>query len=240
MLRAANKKVALHSIHKKDMQNYHALAFMSTGSRSLDALLRGGVRTGMVTDVFGASGAGKTQLCFSLCASCTRAGWRAVFVDTAGTFRPERVSEIAGREALDRITFVRALHTGDQIAALEKARDSGARLVIVDTLTSLFSAEYSGPSRHVAVMSHLRQLAMLAITADCAVVVTNMIRNAPTETGMSLEREFLGSSVSLYAHMRLKLSLEDPSRGWFHAEALQPPAGTARFAITSKGVHDRD
>jgi RecA/RadA recombinase len=221
MLRAANKKVALHSIHKKGVQNDNALAFISTGSRSLDALLGGGVRTGMVTDVFGASGAGKTQLCFSLCASCTRAGWRAVFVDTAGTFRPERVSEIAGREALDRITFVRALHTQDQVAALEKA-------------------EYSGPSRHVAVMSHLRQLAMLAITSDCAVVVTNMIRNVPTETGVSLEREFLGSSVSLYAHMRLKLSLEDPSRGWFHAEALQPPAGTVRFAITSKGVHERD
>ncbi len=217
------------------------MAFISTGSKSLDTLLGGGVRTGMVTDVFGASGAGKSQLCFSLCASCAEAGWRAMFIDTAGTFRPERVSEIAGTAgALDMITFVRALHTSDQLAALEKAQSSGARLVIVDTLTSLFSAEYWGPARHIAVMSHLRQLAMFAIAADCAVVTTNMVRNVPTETGKSVHREFLGSSVSLYAHMRLKLSLEDPSRGWFHAEMLQPPSGTARFAITSRGVHDRD
>jgi RecA/RadA recombinase len=217
------------------------LAFISTGSRSLDALLGGGVRTGMVTDIFGASGAGKSQLCFSLCASCASAGWRAVFIDTAGTFRPERVSEIAGTaNVLDRITFVRALHTADQTAALEKAKNSDVRLVVVDTLTSLFSAEHAGPTRHIAVMSHLRQLAMFAIAADCAVVTTNMVRNALTETGKSIQREFLGSSVSLYSHMRLKLSLEDPSRGWFHVEALQPPSGTARFAITSKGVQDLD
>ncbi len=217
------------------------MAFIPTGSRSLDALLGGGVRTGMVTDVFGASGAGKTQLCFSLCASCARMGLEAMFIDTAGTFRPERVSEIAGtHKALDSITYLRALHTEDQVAALEKAESSGVRLVIVDTLTSLFSAEYAGPARHIAVMSHLRQLAMLAISADCAVVTTNMVRNAPTETGKSVQREFLGSSVSLYAHTRLKLALEDPSRGWFHAEALQPPAGTAAFAITSRGVQDRD
>lgn len=217
------------------------MAFIPTGSKSLDALLGGGVRTGMVTDIFGASGAGKSQLCFSLCAACAQAGWRAMFIDTAGTFRPERVSEMAGTgEALDRITFVRALHSEDQIAALKKARQADLRLVVVDTLTSLFSAEYSGPSRHIAVMSHLHELATLAISADCAVVATNMVRNVPAETGESMQREFLGSSVSLYAHVRLKLTLEDPARGWFHAEALQPPAGTARFAITPKGVHDRD
>lgn len=215
--------------------------FIQTGSQSLDALLGGGVRTGMVTDVYGESGSGKSQLCFSLCASCTRVGFRAFFVDTAGTFRPERVSEMAGtKEALDRITFIRALNTQDQVSAVERARDADARLLIVDTLTSLFSAEYSGPARHLAVMSHLHDLATFAIGADCAVVVTNMVRNAPTETGKSIQREYLGSSVSIYSHVRMKLSIENPSRGWFHAALLQPAAGTAQFAITSRGLSDRD
>lgn len=220
---------------------YNSEMFIQTGSQSLDALLGGGVRTGMVTDVYGQSGSGKSQLCFSLCASCTRAGFRAFFVDTAGTFRPERVSEMAGtREVLDRITFVRALNTHDQLGAVERARDSDARLFIVDTLTSLFSAEYFGPARHLAVMSHLHDLATLAINTDCAVVVTNMVRNVPAdETGVSLQREYLGSSVSIYSHVRMKLALEDPARGWFHAELLQPPAGTARFSIAPRGLSDR-
>jgi RecA/RadA recombinase len=215
--------------------------FIQTGSQSLDALLGGGVRTGMVTDVYGESGSGKSQLCFSLCANCTRAGFRAFFIDTAGTFRPERVSEMAGtKEALDRITFVRALNIRDQTSAVERARDADAKLIIVDTLTSLFSAEYSGPARHLAVMSHLHDLATLAIGADCAVVVTNMVRNVPTETGKSIQREYLGSSVSIYSHVKMKLALEDPSRGWFHAALLQPPGGTAQFAIASRGLSDRD
>jgi RecA/RadA recombinase len=213
---------------------------IQTGSQSLDLLLGGGVRTGMVIDVYGESGSGKSQLCFSLCANCTKAGFRAFFVDTAGTFRPERVCEMAGTtKVLDRITFVRALNTKDQIGAVERARDADARLLIVDTLTSLFSAEYSGPARHLAVMSHLHDLATFAIGADCAVVVTNMVRNAPTETGKSIQREYLGSSVSIYSHVRMKLSTEDPSRGRFHAALLQPPGGSAQFAITSRGLLDR-
>ncbi|AIF83785.1 RecA/RadA recombinase [Candidatus Nitrososphaera evergladensis SR1] len=214
--------------------------FIQTGSQSLDALLGGGIRTGMVTDIYGESGSGKSQLCFSLCASCTKAGFRAFFVDTAGTFRPERVSEMAGtKEALDRITFVRALNTRDQINVVERVRDADARLLVIDTLTSLFSAEYSaGPARHLAVMSHLHDLATFAISTDCAVVVTNMVRNAPTETGKYIQREYLGSSVSIYSHIRMKLALEDPSRGWFHAALLQPSTGTAQFAIIPRGLSD--
>lgn len=39
---------------------------ISTGSLSLDRLLGGGIRTGLLTDIYGPSGTGKSQLCFSL------------------------------------------------------------------------------------------------------------------------------------------------------------------------------
>ena len=66
---------------------------------SIDRLLGGGIRTGMVTDIFGQSGTGKSQLCFMLCASYAKYSKQEdtiLFIDTAGTFRPERISEIAG------------------------------------------------------------------------------------------------------------------------------------------------
>src|SRR5690242_3463014 len=160
--------------------------FIQTGSKSLDALMGGGIRTGMITDVYGESGSGKSQFCFSLAARCAKEGFRVLFIDTAGTFRPERISEIAGtREVLDTITFIRALNTRDQSSAINRARDDDFKIIVIDTLTGLFSAEYSGPARHLAVMAHLHELAMLAINTDCAVVVTNMVRNVPTETGKS-------------------------------------------------------
>lgn len=254
------------------------LPFIPTGARALDAMLGGGARAGFVTDFYGESGSGKSQLCFSLCASCARAGGRAMFIDTAGTFRPERIVEMAGKEdggssrggsnVLDRIAFVRALGTADQLAAVERAKGMDLQLLIVDTLTSLFSAEYSGPARHLAVMSHLHDLAVYAITSGCAVVVTNMVRNVPVAydeeaqqqrrqwqgssptTPTSIQREYLGSSVSLYSHVRVRLSIEDPARGAFRATPVQPPpspqAGggggggeAALFSITTSGIQDR-
>lgn len=215
------------------------MAFISTGSAALDALLGGGMRSGFVTDVYGESGSGKSQLCFTLCASCARVGGRAVFVDTAGTFRPERISEIAGGDALERITFIRALHSKDQIAALRKAKEMDIQLLIVDTLTSLFSAEYSGPARHLAVMSHLRDLAVYAINSGCAVVVTNMVRNAPSDGALAIQREYLGGSVSIYSHAKVRLAIENPAKAAFNAIVVQPPAGSAPFSITAGGISDR-
>ena len=47
---------------------------ISTGSASLDELLGGGIRHGMITDVYGESGSGKTQMCFALAVNCIKEG----------------------------------------------------------------------------------------------------------------------------------------------------------------------
>lgn len=225
---------------------------ISTGSKAIDALLGGGVRTGMVTDVYGESGSGKSQLCFTLCANCVRDGREAMFIDTAGTFRPERIVEMSDSpDALDRITFVRALNTLDQANAIRKIADVDPRLVVVDTLTSLFSAEYSGPARHLAVMKHLHELALVAINAACAVVVTNMVRTAPItvvdQAGRNVvqavvpsqQREYLGSSVSIYSHIKLKLEIVDAAKSSFRAVMVQPAGREpVPFAITPRGISD--
>lgn len=212
---------------------------ISTGSKALDALLGGGVRTGMLTDVYGPGGSGKSQLCFTLCANCASAGDKVLFIDTTGTFRPERISEIAGtKDVLDDITVVRALSTRDQIAALGKV--NGADLVIVDSMTSLFSAEYLGPSRHLAVMSHMHALALLAINSGCAVVGTNMVRAVPQEIGKAIEREYLSGTVSIHAHIRLKFETESAAKSFYKASLVQPPGNSAHFSISKAGISDAD
>ncbi len=214
---------------------------IATGSEALDALLEGGIRTGMLTDIYGPSGSGKSQLCFTLGAKCASSGNKVLFIDTAGTFRPERISEIAGsRDVLDDITVVRALNSEDQIAALDRAIDLDATLVVVDSLTTLFSVEYSGPSRHLAVMSHMHALALLAIRARCAVVATNMIRAVPQENHKGIEREYLSSTISIHAHIRLKFEIENAAKSSYRATIVQPLGGSARFSITQNGISDVD
>jgi RecA/RadA recombinase len=226
---------------------------ISTGSKAVDALLGGGIHTGMITDIYGESGSGKSQLCFTLCANCAKEAASTLFIDTAGTFRPERIMEISGSQlALEKITFIRAFTTIDQTNATKKILEVQPTLVIVDSLTWLFSTEYSGPERHRALMKYLHELALLAINSRCAIVVTNMVRTGPPITvidqagrniGQAIvpwqQREYLGSSVSIYSHMKMKLEIVDSARSSFQAVLVQP-AGKKQvpFAITLQGISD--
>src|ERR687890_2454331 len=97
------------------------LETISTGSKAVDALLGGGIHTGIITDIYGESGSGKSQLCFTLCANCAKEAASTLFIDTSGTFRPERVMEISGSQlALEKITYIRAFTTIDQMNATRK------------------------------------------------------------------------------------------------------------------------
>jgi len=207
----------------------------------------------MITDIYGESGSGKSQLCFTLCANCAKEGASTLFIDTAGTFRPERIMEISGsQQALEKITYIRALTTIDQTNTTKKILDIEPALVVVDTLTSLFSTEYSGPARHLAVMNYLHKLALLAINSGCAIVVTNMVRTAPMtlvdQAGRNIaqavvpsqQREYHGSSVSIYSHMKIKLEIVDGAKSSFQAVLVQPAGkGSVPFAITVQGISDR-
>ena len=81
---------------------------LSTGSKELDTLLQGGIETGSITELFGEFRTGKTQLCHTLCVTCQMpvdqggGEGKALFIDTEGTFRPERLVAIAERFGLNR------------------------------------------------------------------------------------------------------------------------------------------
>jgi DNA repair protein RAD51 len=225
---------------------------ISTGSNAIDSLLGGGIHRAMITDIYGESGSGKSQLCFTLCANCAKEGASSLFIDTAGTFRPERIMEISGSQhALEKITYIRALTTIDQRNAIKKILKIEPALVVVDTLTSLFSTEYSGPARHLAVMNYLHKLALLAINSGCSIVVTNVVRTVPMtlvdQAGRNIaraivpsqQREYLGSSVSIYSHMKIKLEIVDGAKSSFQAVLVQPAGkGSAPFAIKVEGISD--
>jgi RecA/RadA recombinase len=237
-----------------------------TGSLLLDRLLGGGIRTGLLTDIYGPSGSGKSQLCFSLCARSAKYlkhKETVMFIDTLGTFRPERVSEIAKHEEnkkiLDKIKINRVFSTTEQIKAIEKIPDIKPLLVIIDSATSLFSHEYTGASRHLVLMKHLHDLSFAAINYDCAIVITNMVRNVPIVRTIShqpdnnnitnkinktdysyQQREFMGTSVSIYSHIKLRLEIVNSENSMIKASLMQPlHADQAYFRIISTGFSDQ-
>jgi len=241
---------------------------LPTGCKAIDNLLGGGIHYGMVTDIYGESGTGKTQLCFTICARSaeyfeTSQKVSIVFVDTGGTFRPERITEIAGMtkmktDILDKILVVRPLSSTDQINSINRLSQINPRLLIIDGVASLFTADYLGAARHLALMKHLHELSVAAINLRCAVVMTNMVRTAITagnqvkssvimlenpnrsKTQQSgQQRELMGTSVSIYAHMKLMLKAANLEKSLFKAVLLQPSSKQeAYYTLTTKGVTD--
>jgi DNA repair protein RAD51 len=71
--------------------------YLKTGSSALDTLLGGGIETGSITEIYGEYRTGKTQLCHTLCVTCQLpikdggGAGMAMYIDTEGTFRPERL-----------------------------------------------------------------------------------------------------------------------------------------------------
>ncbi|MDQ3847901.1 MAG: hypothetical protein M3261_02980, partial [Thermoproteota archaeon] len=144
--------------------------------------------------------------------------------------------------------------TIDQINAALKVWEVQPTLIVVDSLTSLFSAEYSGSELHRAIMKYLHELALMAITSMSAIVVTNMVRTAPpvtlmdqaghniTEASVPWEkREFLRSSVSIYSHMKMKFALVDSAKPSFQAALIQPRGKSpVPFYITPGGISDQN
>ncbi len=193
-------QISLHDgeeIRRKALIKYHYLLkpspgrFVSTGCGCLDGLLGGGVETGAVTEFVGEFGTGKTQLAHQLAVTVQlpedKGGLKAkaVYIDTEGTFRPERIIQIAQHKGLDpfetlkNIYYTRA-HTAEQLlVVLDKIsngifKDIG--LIVIDVLTGLHLNLYSDDERRVYESLMLREVLKLikwAIKERVAVVVTN-------------------------------------------------------------------
>ncbi|XP_046456960.1 DNA repair protein RAD51 homolog A-like [Daphnia pulex] len=171
------------------------LVQVTTGSKELDKLLGGGIETGSITEIFGEFRTGKTQLCLTLAVTCQLpidsggAEGKCLYIDTEGTFRPERLLAVAeryglsGSDVLDNVACARAFNTDHQSQLLIQASammaDSRYALLIVDSATALYRTDYSGrgelSARQMHLARFLRMLLRLADEFGVAVVITNQV-----------------------------------------------------------------
>ncbi len=182
---------------------------ISTGSKSLDAVLGGGIRTMSITEVFGEFRCGKTQMAHTLCVTCQLpremggAEGKAAYVDTegksecpfshTGTFRPERIEQISERFGVDatlaneNILYARAYNSESQMDLIERLAsnfaDGGFRLLVVDSIMACFRVDYSGrgelADRQQKLGQMLSLLVKLAEEHNLAVFLTNQVQSDP-------------------------------------------------------------
>ncbi|MHA1904588.1 MAG: DNA repair and recombination protein RadA [Candidatus Thorarchaeota archaeon] len=232
---------------------------ISTGSKALDELFGGGLETQSITEMYGSFRSGKTQMGHQLAVMIQQPPEQggldatAVYVDTEGTFRPERLVDMA--EALDmdpakvlkNIVWARAYNSDHQILlcdqAMEMAPEKNARLLVLDSVTSHFRAEYTGrgtlAARQQKLNKHLHHLQRGAEINNMAVYITNQVMSRPDAFFGDPTAPVGGHVLAHVPQTRCYLRKSKGERRICRlVDSPNLPEGEAVFTVVKEGIRD--
>lgn len=236
------------------------IARVTTGSQELDDVLHGGVETGSVIEFFGEFRTGKTQIMHQLCVNVQlpkeKGGLegRALYIDTEGTFRPERIIQMSEgldldyKEVLKNIIYGRAYNSDHQILLVKEAtnliKEKNIKLIVIDSLIGHFRSEYIGrgtlATRQQTINAHLHDLLRLCdIYPDLAIVLTNQVQSKPDTFYGNPLRATGGNIVAHGSTIRIYLRKgKGEQRIAKVVDAPHLPEGEAVFSILESGISD--
>ncbi|NXV50502.1 RA51D protein, partial [Uria aalge] len=202
-------------------------AILPTGSPSLDQLLDSGLYTGEMTELMGAPGSGKTQVCLGIAASVSLGlKQHVLFLDSTGGFTASRLYQMLRAQAqaeeeqaaLQRIQVVRVFNIYEMLSALQDLRDrlsqqvvsstGPLKMVVIDSVSAVIYPLLGGKqSEGLAIMMQLaRELKTLAREFSLAVVVTNQVTR---DSSTGALKPALGRSWSFVPSTRVLLESKE-------------------------------
>ncbi|MEM5874446.1 MAG: DNA repair and recombination protein RadA [Candidatus Aenigmatarchaeota archaeon] len=233
---------------------------ITTCSKNLDRLLGGGVWTQAITETWGHFASGKTQLGFQLAVNVQRAieegglGRNCLWIDTEGTFSSFRVSQMTEalgmnvQNVLKNIIVAKVTSASHQMEVVEKyapkiIKERNIGLIVVDSITANFRAEYIGrgelAERQQKLNSHLHKLKRLADAYNLAVYVTNQVMMKPDVIFGDATIPVGGTPIAHISNYRIYLK---KSKGNLRiaglADASNLETGEVTFLITKEGIRD--
>ncbi len=262
IVKASREKLGLDFITAEELwKKRQNMLRCSTGSNNLNELMGGGIETQAMTELIGEYGVGKTQISLTLCVMVQRPveqgglNGNAVYIDTEGTFIPERVFQIAEslgldpHETLGNIFLARAYNSSHQCLLTDHlfkfCPENNVKLVVVDSMIGHFRGEYVGrenlSERQQKLNSQLHKLLRLTEAYNLAVVITNQVQANPTAFFGDPNRP-AGGNVMAHASTH-RVYLRKGGKGTRLATVIDSPylpENKTRFKITEKGVEDAE
>ena len=232
---------------------------LTSGTSSIDELLGGGFETQSICEVFGEFGSGKTQIGHQLAVntilSLEQGGLNGevFYIDTEDPFRPERIAQMAEavgmdpNHAMERIHVARAYNSAHQMLLVDEikrmSKSIDVKLVIVDSLTSHFRAEYVGRGmlapRQQKLNRHLKELKQLSDVQNALILVTNQVMSNPAALWGDPTKAIGGHIVGHASTFRLYLRKSKGGRRIARLiDSPNLPEGEAVFTVTAEGLKD--
>ena len=203
----------------------------------LDQLLKGGIEKGIITEIYGEGGSGKTNICIQAARSCVEEGRKAVYIDTEGISK-ERLLQIFGdRKKLENLLFFIPFSLKEQEEMVEKACRIDAGIIILDSANLFYRLEMN-EDETMATRSLTKQLVTLQIEArkkNIPVIITSQVYSAGDEI-----KPFAGRSMDHIAKTIIRVERVD-ERGEKRRAILVKhrsieEGASVEFRITAKGI----
>jgi DNA repair protein RadA len=232
---------------------------LSSKVQSIDDLLGGGFETQALVEVYGAFGSGKTQIGHQLAVNCTlptaEGGFDGdvFYIDTEDTFRPERITQMARGldldpdQVLSRIHVARAYNSAHQMLLVDEikrmSKGLNVKMIIVDSLTSHFRAEFIGrgmlANRQQKLNKHLKELKQLADINNALVLVTNQVHSKPDAMWGDPTKPIGGHVLAHASTFRLYLRKAKGGRRIARlVDSPNLPDGECVYQVTQEGLKD--
>lgn len=261
IITAAKKEAGIGDFETADviLNRRKGVGKLISGSKALDQLLGGGFETQALSELFGEFGSGKTQIAHQLAVNVQlpkdQGGLEgeALMIDTENTFRPERIVQMATALNLDpdkilsKIHVARAYNSNHQMllvdTAAEKAKEIPIKLLVVDSLTAHFRAEYLGrgalADRQQKLNRHMHSLQKFADLNNAVVAVTNQVLANPGLLFGDPTRPIGGHIVAHTSTFRLYLrKSKAPKRIARLVDSPHLPEGEVIFSVSEAGIRD--
>jgi DNA repair protein RadA len=261
IINAARKEADIGGFETGDtiLERRKLVGKLTSGAKALDDLLGGGFETQAISELYGEFGSGKTQIAHQLAVNVQlpkKDGGlegQVVMIDTENTFRPERILQMAAahdldpKETLQNIRVARAFNSHHQMLLAEKiadmAKDIPIRLVIVDSLTAHFRAEFVGrgalADRQQKLNTHMHNLLRIADLHNAVILVTNQVMAKPDTFFGDPTRPIGGHIVGHTATFRLYMRKSKGDKRIARlVDSPNLPEGEAVMSVTKDGIRD--
>jgi len=171
---------------------------ISTGCKTIDRALDGGIPLKSVSLIYGEAETGKTTIAMQCAINCAKHGYKTLFIDCDGTFSAQRLSQIAAedfKQVSDLIILVKPNSFREQATLIDQLTDYIATnfgLVVFDTITSLYRAKVADDSEETFKLNRelnreLASIAQIARTQNIAILATSQVRSSFKEMYGSVE-----------------------------------------------------
>jgi len=245
------------------MKDHATRGFLTTNSKALDQMMGGGIEQGVLTEFFGDFGSGKTQIAEECAVTVQllldRGGLngKCIYVDAEGSFRPERIKQMAvalgldPNKVLENIFVARAYNIDFQLAFNSKIREmidvqhEPIKLVVIDSLTTHFRSEYTGrgtlADRQQTLNKYLHELIIYAEQYGLVIIGTNQVMANP---GMMFGDPTTPIGGHILGHAsKYRVYLRKGREGKRVAKLIDAPHlpdAEVVFMVDETGVHDFD